>query len=261
MQVCPHMLTICSGSPPKTWTIERTLPVYPTHPTMPSVGRFRLRPCSLIIMNYFDIHTHSVPPQPSQAIVSVDVTSLPMNENIVHASVGIHPWYLTKNDENIRLQELQTCIHSGKIIAIGEAGLDKLKGPSLNVQTSVFRQEIALAEKHHLPMIIHCVRMFNELIQLKKELAPQQPWIIHGFRGKASVAQELLRHSCWLSFGSNYQEEALQITPAQRLFIETDESEEPIESIYFRIAKSRGISAEELAETVKKNILEVFFKV
>ncbi len=183
-----------------------------------------------------------------------------MNESIVHASVGIHPWYLTDDNENTCVQKLQNIIHSNRIVAIGEAGLDKLKGPSLSIQTSVFRQEIALAEKYHLPMVIHCVRMFNELIQLKKEMAPKQPWIIHGFRGKASVAQELLRHGCWLSFGSTYQEEALQITPTQRLFIETDESEEPIESIYFRIAKSRGVSAEELAETVQKNVREVFFK-
>lgn len=211
-------------------------------------------------MDCFDIHTHSLSVYFQRSIVSLDVMSLPMDERIVHTSVGIHPWFLTESDADIRLQALQEAIKDSRIIALGEAGLDKLKGPSFGIQTSVFREEIALAEKHRLPMVIHCVKAFNELIRLKKELKPVQPWIVHGFRGKASVAKELLRHGCWLSYGALYQEEALKVTPVSRLFIETDESDEPIESVYCRIAASLGVSMEGLAEVLKKNVQEVFFK-
>lgn len=211
-------------------------------------------------MDCFDIHTHSLSACFQRSIVSLDVMSLPMDERIVHASVGIHPWFLTESDADIRLQVLQEAIKDSRIIALGEAGLDKLKGLSFGIQTSVFREEIALAEKHRLPMVIHCVKAFNELIRLKKELKPVQPWIVHGFRGKASVAKELLRHGCWLSYGALYQEEALKVTPVSRLFIETDESDEPIESVYCRIAASLGVSMEGLAEVLKKSVQEVFFK-
>ena len=211
-------------------------------------------------MDCFDIHTHSLSACFPQSIVSLDVMSLPMDERIVHASVGIHPWFLTEDDADIRLQALQEAMKDSRIFALGEAGLDKLKGPAFGIQTRIFREEIALAEKHRLPMVIHCVKAFNELIRLKKELMPGQPWIVHGFRGKASVAVELLRHGCWLSYGALYQEEALKVTPVSRLFIETDESGEPIESIYRRIAASLGVSTEVLAEVLKKNVLEVFFK-
>ena len=213
-----------------------------------------------MLMNCFDIHTHRIPPYPDQAIVSVDVMSLPLSGSIAHASIGIHPWHLKEDDADISLKTLQEAIENPRIVAIGEVGLDKLKGPSIDIQTAVFRQAIALSELHELPLIIHCVRAFNELLQLKKKFAPKQPWIVHGFRGKETVARELLRHGCWLSIGAHFQEEALRIIPLQRLFIETDESEESIENICQQVATSRGVAPEELSEAIKKNVRKVFFK-
>lgn len=211
-------------------------------------------------MTYFDIHTHAIPEHPSQTIVSVNVNDLPIAKDVQFVSIGIHPWYLTEENAEYQWKTLKKSVNEPQIRAIGEAGLDKLRGASIKFQTSFFQEEIALSETYHLPMVIHCVRAFNELIQIKKECKPKQPWIIHGFRGKPSIAQELLKHGCWLSFGSNYQEESIRVTPLNRLFIETDESEESIENIYQRIAHTRGISLEELTEGVKKNVQEVFFK-
>lgn len=211
-------------------------------------------------MAYFDIHTHTIPQDASQAILSVDTHSLPIGENIRHASIGIHPWYLTEPHAEAQWKALQDSVNDPRIIAIGEAGLDKLKGASISLQTSIFRKEIDLAETYGLPMVIHCVRAFNELIQLKKAYKPTQPWIIHGFRGKPSIAQELIRHGCCISFGSHYQEESVRITPIERMFIETDESKESIGNIYRRIADTRGISLAELTESIKKNVRKVFFK-
>ena len=211
-------------------------------------------------MDYFDIHTHCIPLCPSQAIVSIDASSLPMDEKVVYASIGIHPWQLTEANAESQWEALKASVNDPRIIAIGEAGLDKLKGASISLQSSVFQQEIALSESLSLPMVIHCVRAFNELTQIRKASQAKQPWIIHGFRGKPSIAQELLKHGCWLSFGSHFQEESVRITPLNRLFIETDESAESIEHIYHRIAGIKGISPEELAEAINKNVREVFFK-
>lgn len=211
-------------------------------------------------MDYFDIHTHRIPLHPSQAILSIDASALPLEKKAVHASIGIHPWNLTEQNAESQWEALKAAIQDPRTVAIGEAGLDKLRGPLLEVQTAVFRKEITLAEAHSLPMVIHCVRAFNELIQIKKACTPSQPWIIHGFRGKPSVARELLKHGCRLSFGSLFQEESVRTPPLDRLFIETDESEENIADIYRRIADARGISLEELTEAVKKNVREVFFK-
>ena len=211
-------------------------------------------------MPCFDIHTHQVAPCQERSIASFSVGTKLIDEKAVYASVGIHPWYLAEPDADRLLKLLEQQLQDDRVVALGEAGLDRLRGCSLDVQISVFRCEVALAEEYGLPMVIHCVKAFNELIQLKKELRPRQPWIIHGFRGKEHVALDLLRHDCYLSFGARFQEEAVRAVPLERLFIETDESPESIEEICRRIAKARGVSPEELAEAVNKNVRAVFFK-
>ena len=211
-------------------------------------------------MTCFDIHTHHVPLHSGQAIVSHAIGSVLPDRSEVHLTVGIHPWYLTEADAEASLDSLRKSLQDDRVVALGEAGLDRLRGCPLDVQISVFRHEVALAEEYRLPMVIHCVRAFNELIRLKKELRPRQPWIIHGYRGKESGVAGLLRHGCYVSFGAKFQAETVRAVPLHRLFIETDEAEESIEEICRNIAKVRGVSPEELAKAINKNVREVFFK-
>lgn len=209
--------------------------------------------------DYFNIHTH-VSVHPESEIRSLAPEELSTDNRSFYVSVGIHPWTLTEENANIQWKALHESIKDKRIVAIGECGLDKLKGPSMELQTAVFKQEAALAEDSSLPLIIHCVKAFNELTQLKKEISPCQPWIIHGFRGKLPLALDCIRHGFYLSIGSHFQENTLKAIPLDRLFIETDESEESIGSIYQRIAETKGISQQELLEAINKNVREVFFK-
>ena len=209
--------------------------------------------------DFFNIHTH-VSVHPESEIRSLAPEELSTDNRSFYASVGIHPWTLTEENADIQWEALRESIKDKRIIAIGECGLDKPKGPSMELQTAVFKQEAALAESSSLPLIIHCVKAFNELIQLKKAISPRQPWIIHGFRGKLPLALDCIRHGFYLSIGSHFQETTLKAIPLDRLFIETDESKESIGSIYQRIAEIKGISQQELLEAINKNVREVFFK-
>ena len=217
--------------------------------------------CSIsFLMECFDIHTHLVALSPEHVIRSFAVGTDVIDACAIHISVGIHPWFLTADNVNQLLVALHQSLEDNRIVALGEAGLDKLRGESMELQISVFRQEVTLAERLGLPMIIHCVKAFNELMQLKKDLHPHQPWIVHGFRGKKNVAVDLLRQGCYLSFGARFQEEAVRSVPLERMFIETDESPESIWEICCRIAEVKGITPEELTEAINKNVREVFFK-
>ena len=209
--------------------------------------------------DFFNIHTH-VSVHPESEILSLAPEELSTDNRSFYASVGIHPWTLTEENAGIQWKALCESIKDKRIVAIGECGLDKLKGPSMELQTAVFKQEAALAEDSSLPLIIHCVKAFNELIQLKKEISPRQSWIIHGFRGKLPLALDCIRHGFYLSIGSHFQENTLKTIPLDRLFIETDESEESIGSIYQRVAETKGISQQELIEAINKNLRKVFFK-
>ena len=212
------------------------------------------------MMSYFDVHTHSIGLFPAREIVSLNVDSGFIVPEITYASAGIHPWFLSEVEMDLQWGILQELVKDKRVIALGEVGLDKLKGPSLEFQTSIFRKEIKLSEKVGLPVVVHCVRAFNELLQLHKELKPEQPWVIHGFRGKKEVAEMLLKAGFYLSFGDSFQDTALCTVPLNRLFIETDESDKNIERLYQRIADVRGEALEVLVEGIRKNVESVFFK-
>ena len=138
--------------------------------------------------------------------------------------------------------------------------MDKLADTPQAVQIEVFEYQARLSMELGKPLVIHLVKAMDELLKLKRQIKPANPWIIHGFRGKAALAEEYLRHGFYLSFGEKYQEEALRITPSGRLFLETDESDVPIADVYSRAAQVRCVSLAELTEALQENIAKVFFK-
>lgn len=93
----------------------------------------------------------------------------------------------------------------------------------LAAQTALLRIHYELSETLRKPLILHIVKSFPEIIALRKQWKPTQPWIIHGFRGKPQLARELLAHGFHLSYGKKYNPASLVITPVSRLLRETDE--------------------------------------
>jgi TatD DNase family protein len=174
-------------------------------------------------------------------------------------SVGLHPWHINEGYK----QELETIARfapSPQVVAIGEAGLDKLTETPFPLQQAVFTQQAAIAEKEQKPLIIHCVKAYPEIIRLKKELNPQSTWIIHGFRGKTSIAQELIQHDFCLSFGKglHYLEHTIRSIPLENVFLETDDSLTEIKQVYETFAKIRAVSLEILKNQINKNFEEIF---
>ena len=217
--------------------------------------------CTIRMIIPVDIHTHRRPQVPGTAIVNCFPESfVPQTEGWY--SVGIHPWYIASfaaslNDSKARFEEL---LDHPQELAVGEAGLDKLAEAPLTLQIEVFEYQARLAEEANKPLIIHLVKAVDELLKLKQKIQPVKPWIIHGFRGKAALAEEYLRHGFYLSFGEKYQEEALCIMPSERLFIETDESTVSVDTLYERAAILRKTPLEELRRTIRKNVSEIFFR-
>ena len=204
-----------------------------------------------------DIHTHQLPQVPGEAIVNCYPETFSPQEGGWY-SVGIHPWYIAAPDDKKNC--LEALVRHPQVLAVGEAGLDKLADAPMDLQIEVFEFQARLAEEVEKPLVIHLVKATDELLKLRRTLRPAMPWVIHGFRGKAALAEDYLRHGFSLSFGEKYQAEALLTTPADRLFIETDESTVPIKELYARAAALRGMSPEEMREIVSGNISKVFFK-
>ncbi|MCP9612448.1 TatD family hydrolase [Coprobacter tertius] len=203
-----------------------------------------------------DIHTHHAD-APVTAITSVSPEDFVPREGRFY-SVGMHPWYISVDYRN-RYCLLDELVKHPQVVAIGETGLDRLRAEiDMKEQIFVFEHHIELSESVKKPLVIHAVRSFDQILLVYKVWRPSQPWIIHSFRGNPRLAEQLLDHGFYLSFGEYYHPESLALTPCHRLLIETDESEVPVAELYRRAADLRSIAVGEMYRTVVANTSRLF---
>lgn len=173
-------------------------------------------------------------------------------------TVGIHPWHAAIGD----VAEVERLAPS--VDAIGEIGLDYACEIPHEVQMAVFRAQLATAERLEKPVVLHCVRAFEDTIKIVGEYRLKAV-IFHGFIGSKEQAQRAVNQDYYLSFGERTSRspksiEALRSTPLSHLFVESDESPTPIEEIYTEIAELRGIEVGELLKANEANFKKLFQK-
>jgi TatD DNase family protein len=121
-----------------------------------------------------------------------------------------------------------------------------------------------MAEQLKLPVIIHCVKAWNELRHIKRRLNPKQSWIFHGF-SKTTILEDVLSEGLFVSFGEAILRnpklmEASTNVPLENLFFETDDSNVSIETIYLEFTKMKQITLQQLKELQYNNFKSVFKK-
>ena len=202
-------------------------------------------------MQFTDIHTHNLDADSRHAILNA--TDHIAGRNI---SLGIHPWNITDHWRQ-QFKAIAEAAPLHNVVAIGECGLDRLKSPAcIELQKEIFRAHALLAEEREKPLIIHCVKAHDELIAMHKEILPKQAWIIHGFRGKPAQAGQLVKAGLYISLGEHFNPETAKAIPIDRLFIESDESPQPIARIYAGIAAAKGVTIEKQALQTMQNAAE-----
>ncbi len=137
-------------------------------------------------------------------------------------SLQLHPWHLTgRQDIEAYVTMARKLRDDPYFVAIGECGLDALCDTPLPLQKEAFRTALLMAEEQNKPVIIHCVKLWAELMALTR--GHQSPLIIHGFRKGPELAKQLLDAGFSLSLGQHFHPEVKEIAPPDRLFSETDE--------------------------------------
>lgn len=206
-------------------------------------------------MKLFNFHTHNK----SEGYGIINIFP---GEDIIEGkkySCGLHPWYID-NDYQEKIEKIDQLAGKNKIVAIGEAGFDPKSPAGFNLQKDIFRKHVDISEKHDKVLIIHCVKYYNELIALKKEIKPAGAWVIHGFRGKMQTASELLKHGFYFSVSESLfidrhkAEQFFKLIPSDKIFFETDDSNYLIENIYNFASIQYKISLEELVLQINRNL-------
>jgi TatD DNase family protein len=136
-------------------------------------------------------------------------------------ALGVHPWFCHSMTEQTlpNLRQLLLSLHQQqKLVAIGECGLDRLHKSNFTTQLSVFRAHISLAQEFDLPLIIHCVKCHEEMLQLLKIANNAKKGVIHGFYGGPELAMRYVNLGYKLGIGGlllNDNAKKLQQTVAQ----------------------------------------------
>ena len=182
-------------------------------------------------------------------------------EDIEHGfySVGFHPYNVGKVDVKDTLAKVRLSTENPRILAIGEIGLDKSIDASMDLQQKIFEAQVEIAEYVDMPVILHVVKAFNEMVEFMKVHHPSVPMIIHGYNGSPQMAETLLNAGFRLSFGEAIAKEhskiveSLLLVPVDRLFLETDEGDLDIREIYHFAAEVKGIPIDELRSQIFEN--------
>lgn len=205
----------------------------------------------------FDIHTHTL------VTTGINNTIFPEKAIGIH-SLGIHPLFVPSI---IDWQLFEERLLADTCVAIGECGLDKRAKLPLPEQIKLFEKQIACSETYQLPLIIHCVQAFPELLKVHQRCGPTQKWIIHGFN-KPSNYSLIQNSGLMLSFGAalcDERNESLRSIAAEvdlnRAFLETDDQEKySIEDIYEAFCALRSETKAEIDRKLEDNRKATFKK-
>lgn len=208
----------------------------------------------------FDFHTHQLP--------TAGIYNWMIDENINafsanKISVGLHPWKIDIENWQSQLETIESLAQNPNVVAIGECGLDRSINVPMLLQKQIFDEQVQLAHRLQKPVIIHCVRAYDELLHWKKSSKSKVPLVVHGFNNRIEIAQQLVKNGFYFSFGaalltqnSNASKIISQI-PAERIFLETDAQIIDIESIYDSAAINLNLSIPELHHLMAHNLASI----
>ena len=219
---------------------------------------------------FVDIHTHI----DNQSIIKI--VSENFEEKILK-TWGVHPWDFRHFDRpqgtekshpiagdfstSLRIARNDVVSSSSRndVFAIGEVGLDKVHKETFDKQIEVFEEMIKLSESLRKPVIVHCVKAYSEIIEMRKKTKATMPWVIHGFNSSVETMRQLLKYNIYISLGEimyrneNQAVKILKDIPVERLFLETDVSGRDIKDVYAKAASLMGCDIDLLCTKIFEN--------
>ena len=194
----------------------------------------------------------------------------------VYAAVGIHPSDCEGLPENY-IEQLKKLASNEKVVAIGEIGLDyHYEGYNRELQIACFKEQLELAKKINLPVVIHSREATKDTMDILKEYKPKG--VMHCFSGSVETAKEIIDLGMMISFtgvltfkNSKKAVEACEIIPIERIMLETDcpymapvpyrgerNNSSYVYYIAEKLAEIKNISVNVAIETCNNNAIRFF---
>jgi TatD DNase family protein len=194
----------------------------------------------------------------------------------IYAAVAIHPHEahaVTPAD----LEALRRLASDDRVVAVGETGLDHVRGAPLEAQVEAFRAQIRLARERGLPLVVHCREAYPLILEILEE-EDAGTVILHAFSGSVETASACARRGYFISLAgpvtfrnAGAAPDVARAVPLHLLLLETDApalSPEPhrgrrnepayLPHIARRVAALRGMPETEIAAACTGNARRAF---
>jgi TatD DNase family protein len=218
-----------------------------------------------------DFHVH-FSKQNKNSICSLDISECDkLPEMLFMFTLGVHPWFLKSKMAFYKFEKILNDIYSGEygvnvydnFIGLGECGLDRLKGPEMELQKKMFMNICRIGIDFDLPMVIHCVKAYPEILSVYKKYNNQLRWAVHSFSGNLVEAEKLINKNIFLSFGerllsSRKLQKIFTEIPVNMIFLETDDADMTVTKLYEFGAELKGMNISSFTAQIQKNIFNFF---
>lgn len=195
----------------------------------------------------------------------------------VYGTIGFHPDEVD-SVESKDLTNLEEALINTKIVGIGEIGLDYYHNKeNKEEQKKLFIDQLDLARKHSLPVVIHSREAGEDTLNILKNYSDLKI-ILHCYSYSLELAKEFLKLGCKFGIGgvltfknSKKLVEVVEELPLESFVLETDSpyltpepfrgsKNEPYNIIYVaeKIADIKKVNLEEVLEKTTKNACEIY---
>lgn len=215
---------------------------------------------------------------------SIKNLELSKKYNFIYTTIGISPNDINENfkeelEEEENLIEKEYNVEKNKkIVAIGEIGLDYHYNENKSIQKEVFINQINLANKYNLPIVIHTREAVMDTIEIIKNHVVNRRGVFHCCPFNRELVKEALKLGYYISFSgtctfknAKNAEEIVKMVPDDRFFIETDApylAPEPVRGkrndsrnlkyIVKKIAEFKSETEEEIARKSFENTMKFY---
>ena len=195
--------------------------------------------------------------------------------------LGLHPEEVKSNWQEV-LSSINCQLSTVNCLAIGEVGLDFYWSREFEKeQLEAFEEQVRWSVETRLPLMIHCRKAQNEMVNILKRYARNLPGgVFHCFTGNEIEARQLLEFENFvlgiggvLTFKKSHLPEVLPAcVPLDRIVLETDapymapvpmrgKRHEPafIPHVITRMAEAYGVTEEEICRQTNENVARIFF--
>jgi TatD DNase family protein len=166
-----------------------------------------------------------------------DRTALVARQTGGIAAIGVHPWAAAAEIADAEVDRwvdaVRAAIRAGTARILGEIGLDALWYPDDAAparQRRMLRDQLAVARELDVPVVLHCVRAYPELLALvERDGLPRAGGMLHAWTGHPDQVERALRLGLYVSFGPTILRDravkarsSVPLVPDDRLLVETD---------------------------------------